>query len=167
MKKTTILLLTLLLISCSSKNQNKTVKPLIKKTKQEFVDYNVGLKFINDYTELCNEQMTNRDTIIDIRNWINKNKIVSVEFKKRYNFILDSAEQASPETGLDFDPIFDAQDYTDSIFEIKEIDSLNNFIKVIGKGDNFKSILRVVKYKNKTLVDGAGIINIPKNKQRK
>lgn len=160
-------LLILLLISCSSGNNRQNTNPIIETKNQEAVDYTVAVTFINDYKDLCDQIMFHSDTTLNTRDWINKNKLLSPDFKKQYNSILDSAEKADPEYGLGFDPIFNAQDYTDGVFEIKEIDSTNQLITVIGKKDRFETILKVTRLNNKTLVDGAGIINIPKNKQRK
>ena len=51
--------------------------------------------------------------------------------------------------------------------KIKEIDSAANLVTVIGLPDQFGAIVKVIRLGNKSVVDGAGIIHIPKNKQRK
>ena len=51
--------------------------------------------------------------------------------------------------------------------KIKEIDSAANLVTVIGKEDGFEAIVKVVRVNNQSVVDGAGVINIPKSKQRK
>ncbi len=159
-------LLILTLVSCSPGNSGQNPHPINETKKQEVVDYTIAVEFINDYKDFCDEIMLSSDTTLNTRDWINKNGLLSPDFKKQYNSILDSAEKEDPEYGLGFDPIFNAQDYTDGVFEIKEIDSANQLVTVIGKKDGFESILKVTRLGNKTLVDGAGIINIPKNKQR-
>jgi hypothetical protein len=162
MKKLTSTLLILLLISCLTKEN-----PVIESQEQQTPDYQVAVKFINDYKDFCDQVMFNHDTTLNTADWITKNELLSPNFKKQYHSILDAAEKADPGYGLGFDPIFNAQDYTDGIFEIKEVDSASHLVIVIGKEDSFETILKVVRINNKTFVEGAGIINIPKEKQRK
>lgn len=159
----TCLIAVLSVISCSTKEDSTKTKP----TQEQSPDYSVGVKFMNEYKDFCDRMIFSHDTTLNTRDWINKNQLLSAHFIRRYNFLVDSAEKANPGYGLGFDPIFNAQDYTDGTFEIKEIDSAANLVTVIGLPDQFDAIVKVIRLGNKSVVDGAGIIHIPKNKQRK
>jgi hypothetical protein len=131
-------------------------------TKLSNKDYKVALKFINDY----NKEFLKPQS--DGLEWLSKNKIITPNFIERYKQMLDSAEIADPELGLDFDPIVNAQDSDEKGFEIKKIDSINGFVTVRGKSaPSFEIVLKVIEKKGSSLVDGSGIINIPKSKQAK
>lgn len=120
-------------------------------------DFSVALSFINDYTKHC--------TSVDMDKWIPKHQLLSADFKNAYKALVDSMRKADPEMGLDFDPIFDAQDYPDQGFFVKKTDSINGYVTVEGKNwKDFTVLLKVVLKDGKSLVDGAGIINMPKDK---
>jgi hypothetical protein len=102
-------------------------------------------------------------------NWIQKNELLTDSFKKNYKNLVDSAKKADPEMGLDFDPIFDAQDFPDKGCELLNCDQNTGYITVKGKIDwpEFNLVLKVVSQNGKWLVDGCGAINIPENKRAK
>nr|MBP6315517.1 hypothetical protein [Chitinophagaceae bacterium] len=79
---------------------------------------------------------------------------------------VENAYKQDPELGLGFDPIFDAQDYPEKGFELVSFDEKTNFIVVKGKDwADFKLTLKMVEENEQWLVEGCGIINIPKDKQ--
>jgi hypothetical protein len=124
-------------------------------------DANVAIKFMDDYITYCDE-FSRKVELID---WINSRQDVTVQFKKELGRIITEAKRTSPELGLGFDPIFDAQDYPDK-FEVDRTDS--DYIVVKGADwPDFKVVVRLRFEENKWLVAGAGIVNIPKDKQRK
>ncbi|MCL3782111.1 DUF3828 domain-containing protein [Prolixibacteraceae bacterium JC049] len=126
------------------------------------IDSKNALQFINNYVENCNK-MKNAIGIIE---WVNSNQLTTSEFKEELKSIINKAKQKDPELGLGFDPIFDAQDYPDKGFEVATIDSASNYITL--KGINWKKFQLTMKLKyanNQWLVDGCGIINIPKSKR--
>lgn len=156
MKYTFMLLF--LIISCkeSSNSKNKNTKSLHN------LDYNVALKFINDYNE---DFFNPRNETLE---WLSKNKVVTKNLIDRYKQMVDSAENDEPELGLEFDPIINGQDSDDQGFEIAEIDSLNGYVIVQGRSyPEYKIVLKVIEKNGATLVDGSGVINIPKSKQPK
>ncbi|WP_147275758.1 hypothetical protein [Adhaeribacter pallidiroseus] len=116
---------------------------------------------MNDYADYCTPKSPpSNDTT-----WIKRNQLLTNNFKNRYESLLDSADKADPEIGLDFDPIFDAQDYPDEGFIFSSQDS-SGFVTLKGKDwPEFTVVVKVVLENNKSLVDGAGIINIPVNKR--
>lgn len=163
-------LTTVLMIACSSPDvktaQNdrtelvpepdKDLREEYEEKKAATPDFSVALTFINDYTKHC--------ISVDMDKWIPKHKLLSDDFKNAYQHLVDSMRREDPEMGLDFDPIFDAQDYPDKGFFVKKIDSLNGCVTVEGKNwKDFTVLLKVVAKDGKSLVDGAGIINMPKD----
>ena len=158
MKNLTILILSVLVFAC---NSNPTAKTNDNEPLQPNPDFNVALKFINDYTTFCETLSSlSKDST-----WIESNKLLTENFKMRYKFILDSAQKEEPEVGLDFDPIIDAQDFPDHGFELLSTDNQTGFLKVKGKDlPDFVITMKVVYQNGLWLVDGSGIVNIPKDK---
>jgi hypothetical protein len=151
-------LLLVCVISCNS-------KPMEKNSFQESKNAEVALNFMNNYKNLCDT--IHHSKSIDI--WIESNNLLTDNFKSSYKETIENALKEDPELGLDFDPIFDAQYYPDKGFEILEYDEKDGYVLLRGKEiySNFTVTVKIAKIKNKWLVDGAGIINIPKEKRRK
>ena len=148
-----ILLVFLLIISCKESSDSKS---------SSRKDYKVAVDFINDYN---NEFLKPNSKTSE---WLSKNQSVTINLINRHIQILDSAKIADAELGLDFDPILNAQDSDENGFEIKKIDSLLGLVTVRGKSiPNFEITLKVIEENGITLVDGAGIINIPKSRLSK
>ncbi|WMI70056.1 hypothetical protein [Mangrovimonas sp. YM274] len=189
MKKSSLILLVFIALSCNNskdkisiiKNKEeienkidnieeiKTIenKPLkeIPNTPEisDSITY-VATKFINDYVSNCNKMKEQ----IGIIEWVNSYPNVSQKFKSELTKMIQDAEEKDPEYGLGFDPIFDAQDYPDDGFKLTEFDSTSNFLTVEAKSwEGFTITMRLKEMNNEYLVDGCGVINIPKNKQAK
>ena len=124
----------------------------------------VALRFMNNYKKICDS----RYELKDIDKWLHDNPLLTVNFKSKYKKIMDDAHKEDPELGLDFDPIFDAQYYPDKGFELLKYDSISGYVTLRGKEiyNKFTVTVKIVLQNNKWLVDGAGIINIPKDKRR-
>ncbi|WP_281616482.1 hypothetical protein [Flammeovirga sp. SubArs3] len=123
----------------------------------------IAVKFINDYVENCNSK--ERD---EIMSWINNYPKVSQTFKEELEELILEAEKNAPEIGLDFDPIFDAQDYPDDGFKLSNFDPTTNYLTVEGiHWEGFYITMKIKKYNNEWFIDGCGVINIPKSKQAK
>jgi hypothetical protein len=147
-----------LITSCRESSTSKIVN--LKSLPNK--DYEVALKFINDY----NKEFLNPHS--ETLEWLSENKTITQNLVQRYKQILDSAEIADPELGLDFDPIVNAQDSDEYGFEIKKIDSVLGYVTVSGKSaPNFEIVLKVIEKNGASLVDGSGVINIPKSKRPK
>ncbi len=157
------ILATTLIYSCGQSDQSRSVSNTSNE-KENSPDYTVALTFINEYAKFCSPtNSSSSDT-----NWIDNNPLLTDNFKGQYNSIIESGRQSDPELGLGFDPIFDAQDFPDEGFEIASSDSRTGLVTVKGKDwPEFILVLKVVKQDNKSLVEGSGIINIPKNKRAK
>ncbi len=124
----------------------------------------VALKFMDSYKKFCDM----RTEKADVDKWIENNTLLTDRFKSTYKKILTDAYKEEPEVGLDFDPIFDAQAYPDKGFKILKYDSASGYVTLGGIDWEVYSVtVKIVFQNNKWLVDGAGIINIPKDKQRK
>jgi len=165
MRKLTLTLLIILLISCRSKvNELHTQKGSVSKAET------AAELFINDYVNFCNQQFENK--ALSKSDWIEQSELLSTGFKERYKSILDSAKKEDPELGYGSDPIFDAQDYPESGFSVKSIDTVNGLIIVEAKDKNqfeggFPLVISTVLQDGKLFVDGAGVINVPENKRAK
>jgi hypothetical protein len=157
-------LLSICSISCGQKqtkvNGLKKTTESINMASNSQCDY--ALKFINDYVENCNK-MKNAIGIIE---WVNSNQLVTESFKTELTKVINEANEKDPELGLDFDPIFDAQDYPENGFELETIDRKSGYLVLKGKDfPQFKLAMKIKNENGKWLVDGCGIINIPKNKR--
>lgn len=156
----TIILLGLIITSCNTTDkQNKTAHQEIKKNTEP--DYNIAIRFINDYLDYLNDMKSK----IGLIEWIENRTDVSAEFKIELKRVLDEAEKNDPEIGLGFDPVLDAQDNPNE-FELDRYDSI--FLTAKGKDwSDFRLTLKVKFLDNKWIVDGAGIINIPEKMRAK
>jgi hypothetical protein len=123
--------------------------------------------FFDDYIKY-NADVYNRKTAETDIQWIQRNEKLTDNFKKSYKTLIEQAQQQDPEMGLGFDPIFDAQDYPDQGLKVVDCEQQSNLVTLAGKDktwENFKVVVKVINTKKGWLVDGAGVINIPKNKQ--
>lgn len=177
MKSIYVILVSLIALSCSDKKQHNDIiiTDVINTEKQTELtsaaiyekDYNeiskVALQFINDYVSNCNKMKDQ----VGIVEWTHASPYASDQFKTKLTSIIEVAEKQNPDYGLGFDPFFDAQDYPDLGFEIKEIDTSSGYLTVSGKENwtSFEVIMSVKKIDSRWLVDGCGVVNIPKNKQ--
>ena len=146
-----ILIIGLLTLGCKNPKEKQ-------ENKLPEVNYAVGLDFINDYVHTKEGDK-----------FIQTHELVTQTFKDRYQVIIDSALQKDPEIGLGFDPVIDGQDFP-SKFKIKAVDSTNTYLTLESDDknwSNFDIVVKLINQKNQTMVDGAGIINIPQNLQPK
>jgi len=164
MKKYLLILIVVLGISCNNQSNKRTESASTTSTKEATPDFNVAIKFINDYVELCNHPSKDMDDTT----WIARNPLLTQKFKSTLKNLIDAAYKEEPEVGLDFDPIFDGNDFPDKGFEIIEKNDQSGYIVLRGiNRPEFTLTMKVVKLNTIWLVDGSGIINIPKDKQAK
>ena len=184
--KQIILILTILsIISCNKilekenskidllNNKNKNPKTEIdskpsKENREDKITDNLpvetALKFINLYIADCNKLKES----VGYMNYVKSSKLTSNSFKTELQKIVEEAEKEDPEMGLDFDPIVDGQDYPEEGFEWKHFNSKTNYVVVKGKKwTDFEVTMKLVLDNKKWLVDGCGVVNIPKNYQSK
>jgi hypothetical protein len=150
-----ILLLGISMASCNT-TSSKNARDEADQPENSAPNYEVAVQFINDYIDYGNDGKLKTGLL----EWVNNRKDVTVSFKNELTRMLDEAEKEDPEMGLGFDPILDAQDNPDS-FEVEKKDAEY----LIVKGTNWQEFQVTLKLKNendKWLVDGSGIINVPK-----
>ena len=125
---------------------------------------NTALTFINSYIVDSNKM----NKSVGYLNFVKSSNLTTQSFKMELQKIVDEAEKLDPEMGLDFDPITDGNDYPDEGFELKHFDTKTNFIIVKGKNwADFEVTIKLIFENGKWLIDGCGIVNIPKNNQSK
>jgi hypothetical protein len=148
-----------LLVSCG---QGAGITKKSNNIDEDNTPVDIALTFINSYIDNCN-RMKESTGIIE---WVHSNHLTTNRFKTEVKTMVEKTFKTNPEIGLDADPIFDAQDYPDEGFELESFDSKTNFIVLKGKNwADFKLTVKVVLEDNKWLVDGCGVVNIPKDKQ--
>jgi hypothetical protein len=130
-----------------------------KETKKNNSPENIALTFINSYIEDCNKMKKS----VGYLSFVKSSKLTTEKFKNELQKIVDEAEKEDPEMGLDFDPIVPGNDHPDEGFELKHFDKKNNLIIVKGKNwADFEVTMKLVLENGKWLIDGCGIVNIPK-----
>ena len=145
MKHSIIFFLVIVMLSCSQTQES---------VKEITFSADAALKFINDYTQSCIE-------LKDPKKWIAACPLLTTDFKKDYKQLWDDAYKADPELGLDFDPIFDAQDFPEKGFKLLSTDETTG--KVIVQGielPTFQVSIKLKKTGDQWLVDGAGVIRM-------
>lgn len=163
MLRQVLILSIVILAACGQgENSNKVIESKIEvkavSENQNKVDN--ALIFINGYVE-NSSKMNNALGAID---WVNSNSLTTSRFKVELKRIIDDALKQDPELGLGTDPILDAQDNPSEGFELESFDDKTNYLIVKGKDwPKFKLTMKVVEEKGNWLVDGCGMVNIPKD----
>lgn len=164
MKQIIFILTILLLLSCGQNSNSKTRSEsnLTEIEKQnDNIPKEIALKFINSYVENSNKMQKS----IGIIEWVNLNNLTTNNFKTELKKIIEEADRIDPEFGLEFDPIFNAQDYPEEGFEFESFDDKTDFLVVKGKEwTDFKLTIKMVHENDNWFVDGCGIVNIPNDK---
>ncbi len=183
MNKIIIILTLLSIVSCKKdiENENLELKKVSEETNNPKAEINsqlseeketikdnspenTALTFINSYIVDSNKM----NKSVGYLNFVKSSNLTTKSFKIELQKIVDEAEKLDPEMGLDFDPIIDGQDYPDEGFELKHFDTKSNFIIVKGKNwADFEVTMKLIFENEKWLIDGCGIVNIPKNNQSK
>lgn len=89
-------------------------------------------------------------------------------FKQTHKRLLEDARRAEPEAGLGYDPVLNAQYFPEKGFSVVRTDAPNGYVTVAGNGSpDFEVVLKIVRQGDRSLVDGAGVVNIPGEKRPK
>jgi len=155
-------LIIILLLTLSSCKQS------VSKEKEVVIEQNearnIALEFINNYVEFCND----RNSELDITEWISEQPNITEKFNNELKKTITEAKKIDSESGLGFDPIFDAQDYPDNGFEFDNSDKKPEFITVKGKEwSDFKLKIKMERKNEQWLINGIGIINMSEKEQIK
>lgn len=153
----------IVLTACSdpqaSQNDSLPIETLSLKVPHPTSAETVALTFINDYKTAITQEN------FDILNWTSKYHYVTTDFRSALKSML---EDADPEIGLGFDPIFDAQDFPESRFKEAIVDENQEYAIVKGTDwEEFEVVIKTKKENGEWKVDGAGVVNIPQDKQAK
>ncbi len=161
------LLVLTILVSASCGHSDNGDKPSDAKNSQEQdikTDTRIknAMTFINGYVENANKMKESTDTDV----WVNSNMLSTKNFKKELKILVKEALEENPQSGLEADPVFDAQDYPDKGFEPESFDEKTGYLTVRGIGrPDFRLTMKIINDKGIWLVDGCGIINIPENRR--
>jgi hypothetical protein len=146
MKKLMILFLAATVFSCETSVETTS--------EQAGLDPQVAVDVLNDYVKSCNE-------LRDSGKWVENHSQLTKEFKNDYKKLIKEAYEDDPEMGLGFDPIFNAQDYSEKGYELSSFDSKTGLVVLQGVDyPDYKVKLLVKIVDNKCLVDGAGVIRM-------
>ena len=167
MKKLIIIVfISIIISSCQQKSESENNNKIVaveNLTSRTSANVDTALKFINSYVENCNKKNS-----MEIVKWVTSNSYTTEKFRNELTQLIKNANTIDPELGLGFDPIFNAQDYPEEGFKLESLDTKSGYLVVTGKNwKDFKLKMKLIEDNNKWLVDGCGIINIPKIKQIK
>ena len=159
------LLVVSLILSCNSSTEPKKteVKNSIEApAPQNHEAADIALKFINAYTDNCNRIKESQGVV----EWVNASQLTTTHFRTELKTLISQANGNDTTSGLEADPLFDAQDYPEKGFEIESFDDESNLVVLKGKDwADFKLKIKLVSENDKWLVDGCGSINIPKEER--
>ena len=143
-KLLSILVFALLITGCQDKEANKAT------------DASEGIavaeKFINDYVANCNKM----NEAVPTLEWIMANPDASPEFKKAAKKLIEDAYKDDPELGLEYDPIFNAQDYPEEGFTM--VGDPNRLIAKAKGMENFIVPMSTAKINGRWMVTMCGDI---------
>ncbi|MBP6624616.1 MAG: hypothetical protein KA198_05555 [Chitinophagaceae bacterium] len=159
------LLVVSLILSCNANTESKEtlINNSIKTPEQhKHKAADVALKFINAYTDNCNKMKESQGVV----EWVNASQLTTTHFRTELKTLISQANGNDTTSGLEADPIFDAQDYPEKGFELESFDQETNLVEVKGKEwADFRLKIKLVYNNEKWLVDGCGSINIPKEER--
>lgn len=169
MKKLSLLLLIITIFSCDSPRQIMDSETAQKETSErrtspnaQKINTNVAVDFLNSYIE-SSQYFEDQYGIV---HWANASPMATQNFKNTLEKMVRDAFEADPQMGLGADPIFDAQDFPMQGYEVYSANYDTGYITVNNtEWDGFHVLVKLVNQGGKTLVDGCGVVNIPKADQ--
>lgn len=155
--------LSILVLSACGQNE-PTTQPTDSKTEETVVKIEDkvenALVFINAYVENSNKM----SQAVGMVEWVQASDLATKSFKEELKRIVEDAFKQDPELGIDADPILDAQDYPSLGFKFDSFDEKTNYLRVKGiDSPEFKLTMKLVEENGNWIVDGCGIINVPKD----
>ena len=171
MRSIFIFSLVLILFSCQSKTEKVSEIPMTKldssitvnnldKVETKDLDPQVAVNFMNSYIK------STMDGDIGVLEFTESNPNASENLKHELEKMLNKAWEEDPIVGLGFDPFFDAQDFPMKL-ELADFNKDSGYahLKGLKEWDEYRVTIKLTNHNGKTLVDGCGVVNIPKNEQ--
>lgn len=172
MKNFFILCLAIILYSCQSKTEKTSEVPMtrlepaftdntLEKDKNlKNLDPEVAVNFLNSYIK------SSIDGEIGILEFTESNPNATEDLKSELERMLNKALEKDPIVGLGFDPFFDAQDFPMEV-ALADFDKESGYLQLKGLKDweEYRVTMRLINNNGRTMVDGCGVVNIPKTKQ--
>lgn len=153
-----------LLLNCENSIHNETSHPEFENLQNSEIEdqqisepnWKIGLAFINKYVEFCNSRTPEQD----ILNWVKSSELTSKDFVSSLSNLIMEAEKKDPFTGLDYDPLFIAQDYPEEGFVIESTNTEHKLMIVRGiEWDSFTVKIHLKMINQEWVVDAAGDVN--------
>ena len=156
-----------ILTSCTNinttSNSSKEQPKVENKITTDNEDIDIALQFIKEYIDFTNP--TNNSNLTTDE-WIEKNQVLTANFKKEYKLLLKKALEDNPELGLEFDPILDAQDFPDDAYTKANSIAYNGYIKMFSKTmKDYYILVKIIDQNGVKMIDGCGAINIPEKER--
>ncbi len=147
-----VLILLPAILSCGSEQSTDQQQPSVVSSNRETA-VQTALQFVNDYVAY-NDSAGVRASSVD---WLFAQPNVTETFKQKLKEAVEAAQVE--ESGLDADPIINAQDFPEQGFEFDSCDSAAKFIVVRAIGQpEFKVTVKVIEQQGKFWLDGCGEI---------
>lgn len=142
-----ILISLALVINCKQTTKQAEVANILNIVS---IENNPAVTFINKYVLYINNNPFKKDLI----NWVEKLNLTTKNFNNNLEIILQD--------DIDFDPIFNAQDYPDKGFKLINFNQSKNTFKLQGiDWENYTLEVKIKQVNNKWLVDK--VINTTEN----
>lgn len=124
------------------------------------LDSQVAVDFMNSYIDNWNKMAK----AVEMVKWTEASPLATLNLKNALKKMVADAKREDPEMGLGFDPLFDAQDYPDEGVVLASFDKETGVALLKGVNwDTYEVAVKLVVENDKVLVDGCGVVNMPKN----
>lgn len=155
MRRCLIVLVFTVCYSCGTEETNYRSEATSRNLRNRDAAISTAVNFVNDYVTY-NDSAGVRASPKD---WLAAQPNVTEMFKQKLKEVVDAAQVQ--ESGLDADPILNAQDFPERGFEFDSSDSTAKFIVVRAIGQpEFKVTVKVIGQQGKFWVDGCGVVNV-------
>lgn len=124
------------------------------------LDSKVAVDFVNSYIDNWNKM----SKAVEMVKWTEASPLATLNLKNALKKMVADANKEDPEMGLGFDPLLDAQDYPDEGVVLASFDKETGVALLKGVNwDTYEVAVKLVVENDKVMVDGCGVVNMPKN----
>lgn len=142
--------------ACENKTKESTIE-LLDTYENPSSSEKIALNFINSYVEFCESDSSDQT----LTEWVNYQDFISSEFTDSLNALVEREKNKNPDLGLDYDPIFNAQDYPSEGFEFKCMNTSQTIVTLCGKEwQEFEVKVKLSPARSNMVIVGAGAINM-------